>query len=181
MRPLYAVLMTTSLSARSCGGWAPASHQTTSSLIVSSLAKARSKPSGVANVAYTSSSGTPSAIRANSRFTCGVRRIARRPGNFSRSKKSAMVVGFSPGKFTSLYAYTVDQYRLGTPHSVWVSATKSSAAGVPSDPGGRSSMSIGSSSPSSQPRTASAISRSTTSQWMVPISTCARIWASPPL
>ena len=181
MRPLYAVLMTTSPSASSCGGCAPASHQTTSSLIVASLAKARSRPSGVRSAAYTSSSGIPSAIRANSRFTCGTRRIPRWPGNLSRSKKSAMVAGFSPGKLSSLYAYTVDQYRLPTPHSVWLSAAKSSAGGVPSGPGGSLSMSIRSSSPSSQPRTASAISRSTTSQWMLPISTWARIWASPPL
>ena len=42
-----AVVMATSPSARSCGGWAPAFHQMMLSLMVESLAKARSTPSGV--------------------------------------------------------------------------------------------------------------------------------------
>ena len=42
-----AVVIATSPSDKSCGGWAPASHQTMSPLIVSSLANARSTPSGV--------------------------------------------------------------------------------------------------------------------------------------
>ncbi|KTF08301.1 hypothetical protein MGSAQ_000202 [marine sediment metagenome] len=41
------MVMLTSPSASSCTGWAPASHQTTSSLMVSSLSKARWTPSSV--------------------------------------------------------------------------------------------------------------------------------------
>ena len=49
------------------------------------------------------------------------------------------------------------------------------------NPGASSAGSMGSRMPSSQPATASAISKSITSQWTLPVSTCARIWASPPL
>ena len=51
-------------------------------------------PSSVSSVVYTSARGTPSAIRANSRLATGERFIPLLPGNCSRSKKSAIVVGF---------------------------------------------------------------------------------------
>ena len=107
MRPLYAVVMATSPSASSWGGWAPASHHTIWSLMVSSLRNARSIPPGVSSSWYTSAGGTPSAMSANSMLPMGLRRIPRRPGKVSRSKKSCMVRGSGPGMFSRLYAMTV--------------------------------------------------------------------------
>ena len=74
-----------------------------------------------------------------------------------------------------------DEKMVPTAHSDCVPGRKSSAATVPSGAGASDSIVIGSSSPSSHARTASAISMSTTSQKTLPVSTCARICARPPL
>ena len=47
----------------------------------------------------------------------GERRMPRRPGNFSRSKKSAMVDGFWSAKRSVRYAYMVEYTISPTPHS----------------------------------------------------------------
>src|SRR5262245_21330338 len=91
-RPLYADVMTTSPSASNCGGCAPVSHQTVSALMLSSLAKACATPASVDNTSYTLDGGTPSAIKAHSRFTRGDFRKPRLPGYFFVSKKSLSVV-----------------------------------------------------------------------------------------
>ncbi len=76
--------------ASSCGGCAPASHQTTSFLMVSSFLKARSTPvrraQDLVDLVRRHAVGHQRAIRG---CTNGSFHSARLPGNFLRSKRSA--------------------------------------------------------------------------------------------
>ena len=164
--------MPTSRSASICAGWAPASHQTTWSRMVSSLRKARSRPSRVPSTGYTSSRARrrPSAPSPDSRAASAAFPSA---GKALQIEEVLDGGGLFPRESVRVVGVHVEKKTVPTPHSVSVSGAKSSAGALPSAPGGSRSAGIGSSSPSSQPRTASNSSRFTTSQWTRPVSTCA--------
>ena len=173
IRPLYAELITTSPEARYCGGWAPASHHWMLGFSSSSFLNARSWPSLVASTLYTSLTGTPSAIRANSRVYFAPLRRPRLPGNFCTSQKSAQLVG-AELSLSALYASTVDQTKKPTPHG-WM-APSMKLASSPNCAGSSSSN-----RPSSQPRASSGDSTSTRSQLTLRVSTMALTLAISPL
>ena len=118
--------------------------------MVSSLAKALLTPSSVPNKSYTSPAGTPSPIRAISNIAFPNFLIPRLPGNFSISKKSAIVVGGVSNLVLS-YAYNVDQTMFPTAQSCKAPGRKSCVAGEPSGAAGNVEWSISSNIPSSQP------------------------------